>query len=96
MAPRRLAANIIQSLPTLDPYPLVFAAVSMLGVSLLAAYVPARRASRWIRSRRFGRSKNGRGKPPAVIPRPNELVTVNLRSGTNGDTSRLMRVRPAS
>ena len=46
MAPRRLAANIIQSLPTLDPYPLVFAAVSMLGVSLLAAYVPARRASR--------------------------------------------------
>ena len=42
----RMAANVILSLPTMDAYPIVFAAVSMLGVALLAAYAPARRASR--------------------------------------------------
>jgi len=43
---KRVAANVILSLPTMDAYPIVFAAVSMLGVALLAAYAPARRASR--------------------------------------------------
>jgi putative ABC transport system permease protein len=43
---QRLAANLIQNLRVDIGLPIAFAAAAMIGVALLAAYVPARRAAR--------------------------------------------------
>jgi ABC-type antimicrobial peptide transport system permease subunit len=43
---RRLAASLVDDLPQGAALPVGFAAVAMIAVALLAAYVPARRASR--------------------------------------------------
>jgi ABC-type lipoprotein release transport system permease subunit len=43
---QRLAASLIQNLRVETAFPIAFAAVAMIGVSLLAAYLPARRAAR--------------------------------------------------
>jgi predicted permease len=42
---RRFAANLIQGLPEESAVPIVFGAVAMIVVALLAAYLPARRAA---------------------------------------------------
>jgi putative ABC transport system permease protein len=46
VASPRFLARLVQSLTVEAPFPLVVAAVAMIGVGLAAAYVPARRASR--------------------------------------------------
>jgi ABC-type antimicrobial peptide transport system permease subunit len=43
---KNLAANLIQDLPVSSAVPIVFGAVAMIAVALIAAYVPARRAAR--------------------------------------------------
>jgi ABC-type lipoprotein release transport system permease subunit len=43
---QRLAASLIQNLRVEMAFPIAFAAMAMIGVSLLAAYLPARRAAR--------------------------------------------------
>jgi putative ABC transport system permease protein len=43
---RRVAMNLIEGLPEGSPMPLALAAAAMIAIALLAAYVPARRASR--------------------------------------------------
>lgn len=43
---KRFAANMVENLPAETALPIAFAAVAMIGVALLAAYVPARRAAR--------------------------------------------------
>jgi ABC-type antimicrobial peptide transport system permease subunit len=43
---KRLAANLIQDLPVSSAVPIVFGAVAMIAIALVAAYVPARRAAR--------------------------------------------------
>ena len=43
---RSFAGNLIQDLPVTRAAPIVFGAVAMLAVALVAAYVPARRAAR--------------------------------------------------
>jgi ABC-type antimicrobial peptide transport system permease subunit len=43
---RRLSASMIQGLPVASALPIVFGAVAMLAIALLAAYVPARRGAR--------------------------------------------------
>jgi putative ABC transport system permease protein len=42
----RVLGRLVQSLTVDPPVPLVVAAVVMIGVGLVAAYIPARRASR--------------------------------------------------
>jgi predicted permease len=42
----RVLARLVQSLTVETPLPLMIAAIAMIGVGLLAAYVPARRAAR--------------------------------------------------
>ncbi len=42
---QRFAASLIQDLPANSAAPIVFGAVAMIAVALLAAYVPARRAA---------------------------------------------------
>jgi predicted permease len=46
VASRRAAASLIDGLPAGSALPIILAAVVMIAVALLAAYVPARRASR--------------------------------------------------
>jgi predicted permease len=43
---RRFAASLVGSLPVETAFPVVLATVGMIGMALLAAYVPARRAAR--------------------------------------------------
>ena len=43
---KRVAASAVENLPMETALPIAFAVVAMIGVALLAAYVPARRASR--------------------------------------------------
>jgi ABC-type antimicrobial peptide transport system permease subunit len=43
---KRLAASLIQDLPVKGAFPIVFGAVTMIAIALVAAYVPARRAAR--------------------------------------------------
>ena len=43
---KRLAASLIQDLPVASAFPIVFGAVTMIAITLVAAYVPARRAAR--------------------------------------------------
>jgi predicted permease len=43
---KRFAASVMENLPMESVFPLAFAAVAMIAVALLAAYVPARRATR--------------------------------------------------
>jgi predicted permease len=43
---QRFAANLIPDLPVKSPLPIAFGAVMMIALALLAAYVPARRATR--------------------------------------------------
>lgn len=43
---RRFASSMVENLPVETVFPIAFAAVAMIGVALLAAYVPARRAAR--------------------------------------------------
>ena len=43
---QRLAASLIPDLPVKNAFPIAFGAVTMIALALLAAYVPARRASR--------------------------------------------------
>ncbi len=43
---RRFAASLIQNLPVESAFPVVFGAVTMMAMTLVAAYVPARRAAR--------------------------------------------------
>ena len=43
---KSFAASLIQDLPVGSPVPVVFSVVAMIAVALLAAYLPARRASR--------------------------------------------------
>jgi putative ABC transport system permease protein len=43
---KRLAGSLIQDLPVSSAYPIVFGAVTMIAITLLAAYLPARRAAR--------------------------------------------------
>jgi putative ABC transport system permease protein len=42
----RLAGTLIQDLPVKSAFPIAFASLTMIGIALLAAYVPARRAAR--------------------------------------------------
>ena len=42
---QRFAASLIQDLPANRATPIVFGAVAMTAVALLAAYIPARRAA---------------------------------------------------
>ena len=43
---KRLASSLIPDLPVASPLPIVLAAAIMIGVGLIAAYLPARRAMR--------------------------------------------------
>jgi predicted permease len=43
---KSVAASLIQDLPLKSAFPIVFGAVAMIAVAVLAAYVPARRAAR--------------------------------------------------
>jgi ABC-type antimicrobial peptide transport system permease subunit len=43
---KSFAASLIQDLPAKSGVPIVFGAVAMMAVALVAAYVPARRAAR--------------------------------------------------
>jgi predicted permease len=43
---KRVAASVVENLTVDTAFPIAFAAVAMIGVALLAAYVPARRAAR--------------------------------------------------
>jgi putative ABC transport system permease protein len=43
---QRVAASLIENLRVETAFPIAFAAVAMIAVSLLAAYLPARRAAR--------------------------------------------------
>ena len=43
---RGLATSLIQDLPVESAFPVAFGAVAMIAITLLAAYVPARRAAR--------------------------------------------------
>jgi ABC-type antimicrobial peptide transport system permease subunit len=43
---KSFAASLIQDLPLKSAFPIVFGAVAMIAVAVLAAYVPARRAAR--------------------------------------------------
>jgi ABC-type antimicrobial peptide transport system permease subunit len=43
---RRLAASLIQDVPVGRAFPILFGAVAMVAITLVAAYVPARRAAR--------------------------------------------------
>lgn len=43
---KRFAASMVENLPVETAFPMAFAAVAMIVVALLAAYVPARRAAR--------------------------------------------------
>ena len=43
---KNFAANLIQNLPLKSTVPIVFGVVAMMGVALLAAFMPARRAAR--------------------------------------------------
>jgi putative ABC transport system permease protein len=43
---KRFVASLIQDLPLESTAPIAFATVTIIGVALLAAYVPARRAAR--------------------------------------------------
>ena len=43
---KRLAGSLIQDLPVESAFPLAFGAVMMIAITLLAAYLPARRAAR--------------------------------------------------
>jgi ABC-type antimicrobial peptide transport system permease subunit len=43
---KRFAASLMQGLPVWNAAPIVFGATVMFAVALLAAYLPARRASR--------------------------------------------------
>jgi ABC-type antimicrobial peptide transport system permease subunit len=43
---KRFAASVIENLPVDSAFSIAFAAAAMIGVALLAAYVPARRAAR--------------------------------------------------
>ena len=43
---RSLAASLIEGLPVKSAVPLVFGAVGMIAVGLLASYIPARRATK--------------------------------------------------
>ena len=42
---KRLAASLIQDLPLKSAVPVIFGAIAMIAVALVAAYVPARRAA---------------------------------------------------
>ena len=42
----KLLISLIPSLPTRDPLMLLFAAVALIAVALVACYIPARRATR--------------------------------------------------
>jgi ABC-type antimicrobial peptide transport system permease subunit len=43
---KSLAAGLIQDLPVSSAIPVVFGAIAMIAIALVAAYVPARRAAR--------------------------------------------------
>jgi len=43
---KRLAGSLIQDLPVESAFPTAFGAVAMIAITLLAAYLPARRAAR--------------------------------------------------
>jgi ABC-type lipoprotein release transport system permease subunit len=43
---RRFAASLVQNLPVQTAFPIALAAAVMIALALLAAYVPARPASR--------------------------------------------------
>jgi ABC-type antimicrobial peptide transport system permease subunit len=43
---RRIAGSLIQDLPVDSAFPIVFGAAVMIAITLVAAYVPARRAAR--------------------------------------------------
>ena len=43
---KRLAGSLIQDLPVTSAFPIAFGAVTMIAITLVAAYVPARRAAR--------------------------------------------------
>jgi ABC-type lipoprotein release transport system permease subunit len=43
---RHVAASLPQNLPASSALPIAFAAVAMIAIALLAAYLPARRAAR--------------------------------------------------
>jgi ABC-type antimicrobial peptide transport system permease subunit len=43
---KRLAGSLIRDLPVTSAVPIVFGAVAMIAITLVAAYVPARRAAR--------------------------------------------------
>jgi putative ABC transport system permease protein len=43
---RRVAASMVENLPAATALPILVAAIAMVGIALLAAYVPARRAAR--------------------------------------------------
>jgi len=43
---KRFAASVVENLPVEGAFPITVAAVAMIAVAMLAAYVPARRAAR--------------------------------------------------
>ena len=43
---KRVAASLIENLPVEGAVPIALTALAMIGVALLAAYLPARRAAR--------------------------------------------------
>ncbi len=43
---QRFAASLIENLPAIGAFPVIFGAVTMIAITLVAAYVPARRAAR--------------------------------------------------